>query len=194
MDDRSVTQISSENTFSSPQTNPELAKQSRKVPVMVRICGWLLILEAIMYFLLGVYHFHLNDGPALFSRLFARWLYGRVFFSSSDFLEFITSLLNNAASGRLLIALIESAILFILTTLALWTAIGFFRRWNVAWTAGLFVQAGALLTALVLYFLDRPTHVIFMMVTGIFMVLYLNYADVHSYFNIPIVDRRRAPR
>ncbi|MCE5208289.1 MAG: hypothetical protein LLG42_08260 [Chloroflexi bacterium] len=151
---------------------------------MVRICGWLLILEAVIYFLLGVYHFHLNNGPELFSRLFARWLSGDTPFSYAEIYRFSADLIHTAASAQLLTALIESAVLFVLTTLALWTAVGFFRRWVISRTLALLVQAGSLLTALVLYYVNRPAHIVIMMVTGIFMVLYLNYADVPSYFNV----------
>jgi hypothetical protein len=92
-------------------------------------------------------------------------------------------LLVNASSAQLLTALIESAVLFLLTILALWTAVGFLRLWRIAWTAGLFVQVGTLLTALILYFTSQPFHILFMMIAGIFMVIYLNYAEVHTYFN-----------
>ena len=170
---------------------PGSERQGTKVPGMVRICGWLLTLESIMFFLLGVYHYQLNNGPTLFSRLFARWIRGDTPFSYDEIYRFSVDLINSAASAQLLTALIESAVLFVLTILALWAAIGFFRRWIIAWPVGLLVQAGSLLTALVLYFVNRPSHIVIMMVTGIFMVLYLNYADVHSFFNV--TRSRRKP-
>lgn len=177
---------------------PGSERQGKKVPGMVRICGWLLALESIMFFLLGVYHYQLNNGPTLFSRLFARWIRGDTRFSYDELYRFSVDLINSAASEQLLTALIESAVLFVLTTLALWTAIGFFRRWVIAWPMALLVQAGSLLTALVLYFINRPSHIVIMMVTGIFMVLYLNYADVHSFFNLsstrrPIITPEELP-
>lgn len=151
---------------------------------MVRICGCLIILEAVIYFLLGKYHFHLNNGPELFSRLFVRGIGGDTPFSYAEIYRFSADLIHTAASAQLLTALIESAVLFVLTALALWTTIDFFRRWVISWTLALLVQAGSLLPALVFYYVNRPAYIVIMMVTGIFMVLYLNYADVPSYFNI----------
>lgn len=158
-------------------------RKKEKTPLLVVICGWLLVLESILFFLLGVFHFQFNNGPALFTDLFSQWIRGRTPVNIDTVRSFILRLLANASSASLLEALIESAVLFVLTILALWTAIGFFRRWGIAWTAGLFVQSGTLLTALILYFTSQPFHIVFMMVSGIFMVVYLNYADVHTYFN-----------
>ncbi len=152
-------------------------------PVLVVICRWLLVLESVEFFLLGVYHFHLNRGPQLFSMLFARWLRGETALTLAAVQKFVAELVDNAASAQLLVALNESGILFILTILALWSAIGFFRLWRIAWTAAIFVQVGALLTSLILYFVNKPVHITFMMISGIFMVFYLNYADVHTFFN-----------
>lgn len=154
-----------------------------KVPGLVRVCGWLLFAEAVILFILGYYHFHLNDGPWLFNRLFARWISGETRFSYTEIHQFSVDLINSAISAQLLTALIESAVLFFLTALALYAAFGFFRRWGIAWTVALMVQAGMLLTSAVLYFVNRPRHIFLMMAIGIFMVLYLNYADVHAYFN-----------
>ncbi|MCJ7625096.1 MAG: hypothetical protein MUO76_16470, partial [Anaerolineaceae bacterium] len=81
-------------------------------------------------------------------------------------------------------ALIESTILFFLTILALWSAIGFFRLWCIAWTSAMFVQGASLLISLILYFLSKPIHITFLMISGIFMVLYLNYADIQNYFQV----------
>jgi hypothetical protein len=177
-----------------PQIQNQDLFRNRKVPVMVTICGWLMMLESIIFFILGVYHFHLNNGPVLFSKLFAQWIRGDIPIVFSDFARFFQDLVNTATSAQLLTALIESGILFLLTILGIWTAIGFFRKWSIAWTTGLFVQAGALLTALVIYFIDRPFHIIIMMISGIFMVIYLNYVDVHTFFNLQQHDRRRGVR
>jgi hypothetical protein len=157
--------------------------KNKKSPLLVVICGWLLGMESFLFFLLGVYHFQFNNGPALFSHLFSQWLRGETPVNFDTVRVFVARLLVNASSAQLLTALIESAILFLLTILALWSAVGFFRLWRIAWTAGLFVQVGTLLTALVLYFTSQPFHILFMMIAGIFMVIYLNYAEVHTYFN-----------
>jgi len=164
-------------------TRPDKREPKPKTPVLVVICGWLLGLESILFFLLGVYHFQFNNGPALFSHLFSQWLRGETPVNFDTVRAFIARLLVNASSAQLLAALIESTVLFLLTILALWSAVGFFRLWRIAWSAGLFVQVGTLLTALVLYFTSQPFHILFMMIAGIFMVIYLNYAEVHTYFN-----------
>ncbi len=162
-----------------------------KTPVLVVICRWLLVLESVEFFILGVYHFHLNRGPQLFSMLFAQWLRGEAVLTLFAVQQFIGELVETAASAQLLVALIESAVLFILTTLTLWAAVGFFRLWPIAWTAAIFVQVGALFTSLILYFVNKPVHITFMMISGIFMVLYLNYADVHTFFNTDTNDKER---
>ena len=164
--------------------------RAQKSPTLVIICGWLLAAEAVEFFLLGVYHFHLNQGPALFSTLFAQWLRGETPLNAVTMQQFIHQLTETAASAQLLVALNESAILFVLTILTLWSAVGFFRLWPIAWTAAIFVQVCSLLTALVLYFLSKPMHIMFMMVSGIFMVLYLNYADVQAFFYNRGMQRR----
>ena len=157
-------------------------KQKQKIPRLINQCGWLLVLESIEFFVFGVYHFHLNNGPFLFSTLFSQWLRGETAPTVDSIRLFVQQLVENAAGAQLLVALNESAVLFLLTILTLWSAVGFFRLWPVAWTAGVFVQGGALLTSLILYFLNKPKHIVIMMVTGIFMVLYLNYADVQAIF------------
>lgn len=162
---------------------PKKGKQSKR-PALITIFGFLLILEAVELFGLGAFHFSMNQGPQLFSSLFAQWLTGRTPVTFESIEIFIRQMIANADSQLLLIALIESAILFILTILALWSAIGFFRLWHIAWTGAMFVQGGSLLTSLIMYYLNKPIHITFLMITGIFMVLYLNYADIQTYFQV----------
>ncbi|MCJ7624701.1 MAG: hypothetical protein MUO76_14460 [Anaerolineaceae bacterium] len=155
-----------------------------KRPKLITIFGFLLILEAIELFALGVFHFSMNQGSELFSSLFAQWLTGRTQVTFESIKIFMRQLIANADSQLLLIALIESTILFFLTILALWSAIGFFRLWRIAWTSAMFVQGASLLISLILYFLSKPIHITFLMSSGIFMVLYLNYADIQNYFQV----------
>ena len=162
--------------------NPFKKDKKPALPGMILIFRWLLVLEAIELFLLGVYHFSLNKGPQLFNLLFSQWITGRTALNWTSLRLFLKQLVSNAASQSLLIALVESAVLFMLTVLALWAAIGFFRLWVFAWDLAMFIQGGALLTSLILYFVNKPLHINFLMVTGIFMVLYLNYADMRSFF------------
>ena len=156
-------------------------KQTKK-PALVTIFGFLLILEAFELFILGVFHFSMNRGPQLFYELFAQWFTGRIQVTFMSIEIFFRQLIKNAESQQLLVALIESAVLFMLTILALWSAIGFFRLWRIAWTAAMFVQGASLMTSLTLYFLSKPLHITFLMISGIFMVLYLNYADIQTIF------------
>jgi hypothetical protein len=79
-----------------------------------------------------------------------------------------------------------------LALLALAAALGFFRQSPGAWTSAVFVQGAMLLSALLLYFRGRPGYVYGLMLSGIFMVLYLHQADVHAAFRREI-DPRPVP-
>ena len=80
-------------------------------------------------FVLGVYHFTLNQGPQLLSL----WLSGQSMISGQAFTfdDFIRQLTVYASQQRLIPALVESAALFLLTILGLSGAIGFFRVWRI---------------------------------------------------------------
>lgn len=167
-------------------------KQKRghsKRPAVVTILGWLLLLQTIEMFLLGIYHFNLNNGPQLFSM----WLSGEPLFGrqSLTFDTFFQQLIENATNQDLILALVESAALFLLTIFTLSAAIGFFRLWRVAWIQAMCVQGASLFIALILYFLEEPLHIYLLMISGIFMVLYLNYADVQTYFQTKTIANNK---
>jgi hypothetical protein len=166
--------------------------QIPKRPTTVLILGWLLILQSAILFGLGLFHFNLNEGPQLFSSWFSQLWYGAPSISGPpmSFRIFLNELINNATSQHLLSALIESAALFFLTILALSAAYGFFRLWRIAWGQAVFVQGACLLIALILYFLGKPYHIYIVMIYSIFMVLYLNYANIQEVFHerLPIID------
>jgi len=72
--------------------------------------------------------------------------------------------------------------LFPLTILALWAVVGMLRWWKIAWMQAMFVQGTCLLISLILYFLGKPNHIFLLMGTGVFMVLYLNFANKQNLF------------
>lgn len=153
---------------------------SRRRPRTVTILGWLLFLQGWIIFFLCVYHFNLNEG----SHLLNLWLTKKKTLNGSTltFMDFINQVIANAASRHSLTALIESAALLVLTVLTFTSAFGFFRLWRIAWVQAMFIQGVSLFTALLLYFNQKPVHIYILMTTGILMVVYLNYADLHTYF------------
>lgn len=160
----------------------KIQKGRGKRPRIVWILSVLLVLQAGGLFMLGVYHFSMSSGPQLFYELFGRWLGGGNILALQPVRFFFHQLMVNSATTILVIALVESAALFALTVLALWAAVGVFRMWRIGWTQAMLVQGASLLTALILYFINRPRHIFILMATGVFMVLYLNYADLRYYF------------
>ena len=92
-------------------------------------------------------------------------------------IETVMDELPNAARGSLFIAL---------ALLALLVSFNFFRLRPTAWLSALMVQGLTLFFALSLYLRDRPGghlhYSYFMMLYGIFMVIYLNYGDVPAAF------------
>ena len=155
--------------------------KDHKHPTRPRTYGiliWLLVLEAVIMFVLGVYHFSLNKGPALLSQWLTDLFHGEVV-SLADLAH---KLSDQAVTQGLRSALNESIALFLLTILALSTAYGFIRSWRIAWTQAISVQGVTLTIALILYFQSKPLHIYLLMLIGIFMTVYLNYADLGDYF------------
>lgn len=76
---------------------------------------------------------------------------------------------------------IESVFIF-LALLALLAAIGFIRLWPSAWFLAMLLQGLGLLTALSLYFSQKPAHVYALMLYSILMVIALNYSEVYLAF------------
>jgi hypothetical protein len=52
--------------------------------------------------------------------------------------------------------------------------------WRIAWLMAMLVQGLSLLTALVLYFNQKPGYVYVIMLYSIFMVIYLNYFEFYA--------------
>jgi hypothetical protein len=159
-------------------------KKTIQRPRSISILGILLILQGGLLLLIGIWHFALNQGP----KELRLWLFS-LFTTTPDvegqyisFDLFIQRVVTFAVENNLLAALLESAFLFILTVLAFTAAFGFFRLWPNAWNQAMFVQGASLLLTLIYYFLGKPPHIFIIMVYAIFMVLYLNYANVQEIF------------
>lgn len=73
-----------------------------------------------------------------------------------------------------------SGVLIWLAALAALSAFNLFRQRRGAWSGAMLLQGLMLLTALVLHFRDHEAYAYGMMGYGIFMVVYLNYAQRHS--------------
>lgn len=96
---------------------------------------------------------------------------------------------NLQGAERLTVILIEHpfyAAFVPLSILALIATIGFFRPRPGAWVVAMLVQGLMLFMALVRYFGDGPRDTVMyvMLVYGVAMVLYLNYADVPLVFRV----------
>lgn len=131
------------------------AVKTRSGPVMV--LGLLLLLQAVGLFDLGLFFF--TRGLGLRRSLIVEML--------------ITEPINALAMGIIFIPL---------ALLALLAALGFFRLWRAAWMMAMLTQGLSLLTALLLYFNQRPGYVYVIMLYSIFLVIYLHTAEVSTTF------------
>lgn len=146
------------NQAGTPLTKPVPAAsttQPRSGPVTV--LGLLLLLQAVSLFDLGLFFF--TRGLGLRRSLIVERL--------------ITEPINALAMGIILIPL---------ALLALLAAISFFRLWRAAWIMAMLTQGLSLFTALLLYFNQRPGYVYVIMLYSIFLVIYLNTAEISTSF------------
>ncbi len=81
---------------------------------------------------------------------------------------------------------IATLILFPLSLLSVVAAVGFMRLGRNAWLYAMFVQGAILLTSLLFYFRGKPDY--FSMGFSVFIVIYLNYAEVRASFRPPQGD------
>ncbi len=131
------------------------AAKSRSGPVTV--LGLLLLLQAVSLFDLGLFFF--TRGLGLRRSLIVERL--------------IAEPINALAMGIIFIPL---------ALLALLAAIGFFRLWRASWIMAMLTQGLSLFTALLLYFNQRPGYVYIIMLYSIFLVIYLNTAEISTPF------------
>lgn len=141
-------------SLAQPAPNDSTAKP-RSGPVTV--LGLLLLLQAVGLFDLGLFFF--TRGLGLRRSLIVEML--------------ITEPINALAMGIIFIPL---------ALLALLAALGFFRLWRAAWIMAMLTQGLSLLTALLLYFNQRPGYVYVIMLYSIFLVIYLHTAEVSTAF------------
>ncbi len=140
-----------------PISSVPAAQETKTRPGAVTILGLLLLLQAVGLFDLGLFFF--SRGLGLRRSLIVENL--------------ITAPVNTLAMGVIFIPL---------SVLGLLAAIGFFRLWRMAWIIAMLGQGLSLLTALVLYFDQRPHYVYIIMLYSIFMVIYLNYSEIYALF------------
>lgn len=76
----------------------------------------------------------------------------------------------------------EAALFYLLGAFLLPASLGFFRRWQYAWSYASFMQGLILLISLILYFGTRPVYVYPLMAFSIFLVIYLHQVDVQLTF------------
>jgi hypothetical protein len=140
-------------TQSPPLSAPAAKPRSGPVTVL----GLLLLLQAVGLFDLGLFFF--TRGLGLRRSLIVEML--------------ITEPINALAMGIIFIPL---------ALLALLAALGFFRLWRAAWMMAMLTQGLSLLTALLLYFNQRPGYVYVIMLYSIFLVIYLHTAEISTTF------------
>jgi hypothetical protein len=91
----------------------------------------------------------------------------------------------------LVLSVLTSSIAFsALALLNVVAAVSFLGLWRTGWSNAMLVQGMTLLVALVLYFrgggtrAPHPFYIYFLMVYGIFMVIYLHHPDVQAAFHV----------
>lgn len=127
-----------------------------KRPWSVTIIGVLLLFQAFVYLLLGVWQL-----PWLSFKWSFPWLL------LGKFIPFII--------GPLFIAL---------SLLALIAMLSFLRLWPIGWMSAVLVQGLSLGFTLYLHIRHKPFYIYPIMVFCIYMVFYLNYSDVLAAFRI----------
>jgi hypothetical protein len=176
-------------------------EKRRKRPWPVTAVGWLILLQGVGLFDLGLLHVgaaylaeQVLAGSAraqllnLFPEPVGAWLATLV--ESVD-----EELLVRATEGRF----VSVGLIFVtLSVAAILAGFGLLRLRRSAWISAMLAQGLSLLIALILYFTSKPLYVYAMMLCGILVVLYLNYYDVRVAFQPgpkPVeksgVDKRR---
>jgi hypothetical protein len=159
------------NSSPSPQNRPRL----------VGILGWLLLLQAIFLIIFSVYHFIiLQFGPELFQEW---WTSVRLAGNQlKSFVVLIRELFSQASTQNNLSTLIESILLLFLALLAIIAGAGFLAQKKSAWILAMLVQGFTLTLVLILYVIKKPLHTYFLMAYCVFMVVYLQHADIYKSF------------
>lgn len=160
---------------------PATVKPASQRPRLVAVMGWLLLIQAVFLGFFSIYHFLiLQFGPQLVYDWWQDLVSGRRDLSTAYFL--FTDLFTQASVQHVVSTLVESILLILLSALALLAGIGFFIQKRAAWILSLFVQGAVLALALAIYFIKEPIHTYFLMAYGVFMVIYLQHADIYKSF------------
>lgn len=163
-----------------PRPMPKTDKRAEPNHNVTRILAVLLILQAVLFFYLGVQYFYLNQrahiGPF--------WFYAQnqPALTWENIGVYLSGIIEFALESNLVSALLESVALFMLAILIFIAGIGFFRLWRFSWDMAIFVQGVSLLLALILYYTSKPNHMYTLMAVSIGMVIYLSYANVRVLF------------
>ncbi len=97
-------------------------------------------------------------------------------------------------NGKLIMdtAVLDSPVVILsmsLSILAIMAAIGFFRLWRFAWISAMLVQGIVISFLLTVHFTGQTTYIVDygVMAFAIFIVIYLNYNEVHAIFRSTVI-------
>ena len=127
-------------------------------PWPVTAVGFLLMLQAVGLFGIGLFYVLTVDSLAILTRT----------------LEMTTRELIWAATHNSLVGIIYLP----LSILGVVAAVGMWRLWSAAWLNAMLVQGLSLAVALVLYAGPRPAYVYAVMIYSTIVVVYLYHADI----------------
>ncbi len=152
-----------EHRLESKREQASVSEGSRSRSWAVNVVGYLLLVQTLWFVFLSFTHFLKKIQPEKRLHPFALWLAT----------HFALAVDNN------LLLWVFFAALAVLGGLA---TVGFFRVRRSAWGIAIALQCLNLMTALVLYFTEKPFYVYVMMIYGVILVLYLNYSEVEASF------------
>lgn len=160
---------------------PKASLPIQNRPRLVGIMGWLLLVQAIFLIIFSVYHFLILQFG---SQLVREWWTGGLPGGNqlNTLIVFISELFARARVQNDLSTLVESILLVFLALLAIFAGAGFLAQKKSAWMLAMFVQGFTLTMALILYLIKKPLHTYFLMAYCIFMVVYLQHADIYKSF------------
>lgn len=144
-------------------------------PRLLNLIGSFLILQAVAWLVLGIYHFFiLNFGSTLLNQ----WLVAKTITLRS----MLDELFIQAAAQQVLSTLVESLVLVGVAISGFFTAIGFFNGRRNAWILAVTIQGTSLLLGLIVYFIKKPVHIYLVLLISSLMVAYLSEDEVRAYF------------
>jgi hypothetical protein len=161
--------------------NTQRIKSPHQKFKLVTLMGWLLLIQAGVLAAMSVYHFMvLQFGSELINQWWSNGLSNSAIIHT--FIELLRDLFTRANTEKELSTLVESLLLLGFALLALITAFRFFYHKKTAWFWAMLIQAATLSLAIIIYFIKKPAHTYFLMAYCIFMVVYLQHADIYKSF------------